>query len=195
MAKSKSKSKGKRPSTTEGASKKPPTDLADIASFVEEQGLEMDADVANLIADPDLPQLKTKKKDKKRSYIKEDEEEDRDGEEGGEGNGEDEDMTEEDRLELAAYLDMQRGKILEGEEGEEEEEIEEKVYANNVVSEHLIYIIIPILYRMLSSNHDLPDRPPGTPNRHRTRIRTPIHRPPNHHIPNRNPRRPCPSIR
>ncbi|KAJ3042675.1 rRNA-processing protein and EBNA1-binding protein ebp2, partial [Rhizophlyctis rosea] len=130
----KSKSKSKRPATTEPKSKKPPTDIADIASFVEEQGLEIDPDVADLIADPELPQLKTKKKDKKRSYIKQDDEEERDGEEGGEDDGGDEDMTEEDRLELAAYLDMQRGKILEGEGEEEEEEIDEKVYANNVTA-------------------------------------------------------------
>ncbi|KAJ3045637.1 rRNA-processing protein and EBNA1-binding protein ebp2, partial [Rhizophlyctis rosea] len=129
----KSKSKSKKP-TTEKVSKKPPTDLADVTAYAEEQGLEIDADVAALVADPELPQLKKKKKEKQRSYIEKKDDDDEDGEAGEEGGADDEDMTEEDRLEMAAYLDMMRGKIVEGEEGEEEEEKEVKVFANQTTA-------------------------------------------------------------
>ncbi|KND02564.1 uncharacterized protein SPPG_03021 [Spizellomyces punctatus DAOM BR117] len=110
----------------------------DIAAFIEEQQLEIDPDVAELLTEDTAVSKKKggKKKGKKSAAAAEEDskitaEVDTAQNVEGDSMG-DVDMDEEDEAELAAYLDMMKGK--KEDKDEEEDELVEKVYSNDTVA-------------------------------------------------------------
>ncbi|KAI8909955.1 eukaryotic rRNA processing protein EBP2-domain-containing protein [Powellomyces hirtus] len=113
----------------------PSLDL-DINAFIEEQQLEMDPEVAELLVDDKAALKKKGGKKKGKNAARADSDEEVEAEEEAVVEGMEEgtvvEMDAEDELELAAYLEMMKGKD-ENADGNDDDLVE-KVYANNTTA-------------------------------------------------------------